>query len=207
MAALGYCRTSTADQVAGLEAQQRDLLAAGCDSLFSEQISSLAASRPELTRLLAALQPGDTLVVCKPDRLARSTVDLLRIVDDLRTRRIGLRILSMGLSTLDQGNPTTMLMLSILASVAQFERSIMLERQREGIIKAQADGKYRAVGSRSPTPQHIIDSVRRLVAEKKSNDEIMVALGIKRDMLFRVKRKLKAGGNSQLLSTDAACAA
>jgi DNA invertase Pin-like site-specific DNA recombinase len=139
---VGYARSSTVDQEAGFEAQLRDLKTAGCEKVFSEKVSSVAA-RPQMTAALGFLREGDTLVVTKPDRLARSTMDLLKIVADLKARKIGLRVLSMGLSTLDHSNPTTALMLSILGSVAEFERSLMLERQREGIAKAKADGKYK----------------------------------------------------------------
>lgn len=134
-------------------------------------------------------------------------MDLLRIVDDLKTRNVGLRILSMGLSTLDQSNPTTMLMLSILASVAQFERSLMLERQREGHAKARAEGKYKPTGSRSPMPQHLIDSVGRLIAENKTNREIMLELGLKPDTFFRAKKKLKANEYGHIPPPSEGCAA
>jgi DNA invertase Pin-like site-specific DNA recombinase len=139
---VGYARSSTVDQDAGFDAQLRDLKAVGCERVFSEEVSSVA-SRPQMEAALGFLREGDTLVVTKPDRLARSTMDLLKIVADLKARGIGLRVLSMGLSTLDQSNPTTTLTLSILGSVAEFERSLMLERQREGIAKAKADGKYK----------------------------------------------------------------
>src|ERR1700750_2164386 len=87
---------------------------------------------------------SDVLVVTKPDRLARSTADLLGIEADLGKRGVALVVKSMGLDTRGNGsNPTTRLQLTILAAVAQFEREIMLERQREGIAAAKAEGKYK----------------------------------------------------------------
>jgi DNA invertase Pin-like site-specific DNA recombinase len=86
---------------------------------------------------LAFLREGDVLRVTKPDRLARSTAELLSIEADLTKRGIGLVILSMGGERLDTGKPTSKLMLTILAGVATWEREIMLERQREGIAKAK----------------------------------------------------------------------
>src|SRR5689334_15803978 len=116
---VGYARTSTAEQDAGLEAQRRDLAAAGIEKLFDEQTSA-TGPRPVLEQALAFLREGDTLVVTKPCRLARSTGDLLRIVEDLEIRRIGLVILSMNGQKLDTRSPTSRLILTVLAAVAQF---------------------------------------------------------------------------------------
>ena len=139
---VGYARTSTIEQAAGLEAQKRDLIAAGCRGVFAEQVSS-AAQRGTLKECLAYLREGDTLVVTKPDRLARNTAELLTIEADLTKRGVGLLILSMGGQPLDTRNPTSRLMLTILGAVAAWEREIMLERQREGIARAKAAGKYK----------------------------------------------------------------
>jgi DNA invertase Pin-like site-specific DNA recombinase len=139
---VGYARTSTSDQHAGLAAQERDLRAAGAERVYSEQVSSVAA-RAKLDEALAFLREGDCLFVTKPDRLARSTATLLQIVDDLTGRGIGLVILSMGGERLDTRNPTSKLMLTLLGGVATWEREIMLERQREGIAAAKKAGKYK----------------------------------------------------------------
>ena len=93
---VGYARTSTYDQQAGLDAQIRDLKAAGCEELFSEQVSAVA-QRDRLKEALRFVRRNDTLVCCKPDRLARSTTDLLRI-DDLDRRGVGLIMLNHGRS-------------------------------------------------------------------------------------------------------------
>src|SRR6185503_19116940 len=89
------------------------------------------------------LREGDALVVTKPDRLARSTAALLMIEADLTKRGIGLVVLSLGGERLDTRNPTSKLMLTVLAGVATWEREIMLERQREGIARAKAAGAYK----------------------------------------------------------------
>src|ERR1700739_4828436 len=91
----GYPGVSTCDQQAGLDAQIRDLKTAGCEEIFSEQVSAVA-QRDRLKEALRFVRRGDTLVACKPDRPARSTTDLLRIVEDLDRRGIGLIMLSMG---------------------------------------------------------------------------------------------------------------
>lgn len=146
---IGYARTSTVEQVAGLDAQIRDLKAVGCDQIFSEQVSSVAHRR-ELDAALAAVSQGDTLVVSKPDRLARSTRQLLDIIEDLDRRDIGLVVLSMGGERIDSRSPTGKLMLTMLGAMAEFERNLMLERQREGIAAAKAGGRYlgRKTGAR-----------------------------------------------------------
>ena len=141
---IGYSRTSTTDQVAGFEAQKRDLEAAGCAEIFSEQVSAFQ-KRNELERLLRFIRKGDTLVVTKLDRLARSIPDLVRIVETLESKEATLCILNMNLNT---SSATGRLLLNLLASVAQVEVQIMRERQIEGIAAARAAGKYRG---RKPT--------------------------------------------------------
>jgi DNA invertase Pin-like site-specific DNA recombinase len=143
----GYARTSTAEQLAGLDAQVRELKTAGCTEVFSEQVSSVA-ERAQLNAALRFVRKGDTLIVTKADRLARSTANLLAIIGDLEARGVGLVILSLGGQQLDTRNPTSKLLLTMLGAVATFEREIMLERQREGIAAAAAAGKYKG---RAPT--------------------------------------------------------
>ena len=183
---VGYGRTSTMEQVAGLEAQERDLKAAGCERVFAERVSSMA-DRVGLLECLAFLRDGDALVVTKPDRLARSTMELLGIHADLEARKVGLVILSMGGERLDTRNPTSKLMLTILAGVATWEREIMLERQREGIAKAKAEGRYKG---RAPTAMRQAADVAQLKANGVTPTEIARQLGISRMSVYRV---LKAG--------------
>ena len=184
---VGYSRTSTAEQMAGLEAQTRDLTAAGCERTFAEQVSSVA-QRSELAECLQYLREGDVLVTTKPDRLARSTAELLAIEADLSRRGIGLIVLSMGGERLDTRNPTSKLMLTILAGVATWEREIMLERQREGIAAAKAAGAYRG---RAPTAMKQSAAVLRMRAEGVKPGVIAAGLGISRSSVYRV---LEAAG-------------
>ena len=177
---VGYARTSTMDQKAGLEAQLRDLEQAGCKKVFREEISSLAATRPQLEAALEWVRDGDVLVVTKLDRLARSVADLVAITGILKKKRVQLRILSMNLDT---GTPTGKLMVNLLGSIAEFERVLMLERQREGIAKAKAEGKY---PGRQPTARRKAIEVMRLRAEGKSASDIAKALGISRASVFRI---------------------
>ena len=176
---VGYARTSTWDQTAGLAAQQRDLKAAGAEKVFSEQASSVA-QRTKLNECLAFLRDGDALTVTKPDRLARSTTELLAIEADLSKRGVGLVVLSMGGERLDTRNPTSKLMLTILAGVATWEREIMLERQREGIAKAKAAGKYKG------RPVSIDAAQIRQLRATLGPAAIAKKLGIARSSVYRV---------------------
>ena len=153
---IGYARTSTIDQKAGLEAQLRDLKAAGCKKVFQEELSSVAARRPQLDAALEWVREGDILIVTKLDRLARSVADMVAITEALRKKGVGLRILAMNLDT---STPTGKLMVNLLGSIAEFERELMLERQREGIAKAKAEGKY---AGRQPTARRKAAEVLRL---------------------------------------------
>jgi DNA invertase Pin-like site-specific DNA recombinase len=179
---VGYARTSTADQVAGLEAQERDLKAAGAEKVFNEKVSSVA-QRAALKGCLEFLREGDVLVVSKPDRLARSTAELLTIEGDLSRRGIGLVVLSMGGERLDTRNPTSKLMLTILAGVACWEREVMLERQREGIAKAKAEGKYKG---RAPTVARQGEEIRAMVAAGVKPAHVARRLGVARSSVYRV---------------------
>jgi DNA invertase Pin-like site-specific DNA recombinase len=185
---VGYARTSTADQHAGLDAQVRDLRAAGAEEIFTEQVSSVA-TRARLADCLKFVRKGDVLAVTKPDRLARSTAELLAIEADLANRGVGLLILSMGGEKLDTRNPTSKLMLTILAGVATWEREIMLERQREGIAKAKAEGKYKG---RPPTARRQAGDVRRLVTEGVQKAEVARRLGISRMSVHRIMSDAEA---------------
>lgn len=180
---VGYARTSTIDQKAGLEAQLRDLELAGCNKIFREELSSVAIQRPQLAAALDYVREGDTFLVTKLDRLARSIADLVAITEALKEKGVALRILSMNLDT---ATPTGKLMLNLLGSIAEFERELMLERQREGIAKAKAAGKYRG---RAPTARRKAADVIRLKAEGKTGDQIATELEIGRASVFRILRE------------------
>lgn len=178
---IGYARTSTMDQVAGLEAQLRDLKAAGVEKIFEEQVSSVA-SRAQLDAALDFVRNGDVFVVTKIDRLARSVIGLCAIIQSLEAKGVALRILAMNLDT---GTPTGKLMLNVLASVAQFEREIMLERQQEGIMKAKADGVRLGKAPVKWTANQAAEA-RRMKEEGCSAKDIAAHFGIGRSTFYRL---------------------
>lgn len=181
-AVIGYARTSTADQHAGLDDQIAELKAAGCTRIFSEQVSSVDAARPQLQAALQFLRDGDEFVCTKPDRLARSTTELLRVVEELTQRGVRVRLLSMNIDT---NSATGKLLLTLMGAVASFEREIMLERQRAGIAKAKAEGKFKG---RAPTARAKAAEVHRLVAAGCKPAEIMKLTNISRASYYRIAK-------------------
>jgi DNA invertase Pin-like site-specific DNA recombinase len=177
---VGYARTSTMDQVAGIEAQLTELKAAGCEKVFREQVSSVG-KRGELEAAIEFCRDGDVFLCTKLDRLARSIADLGGIIARLERKKIALRILNLNLDT---STPTGKLMLNLLGSVAQFEREILLERQREGIAKAKREGKYRG---RKPTARAKADQVRKLLKEGTKPADVATQLSISRASVYRLR--------------------
>jgi len=125
---------------------------------------------------------GDTLIVTKLDRLARNIGHLMQIVDRLKDKGAHLQVLNLGIDT---STPTGKLMLTMLGGVAEFEREMMLERQREGIAKAKAEGKYKG---RKPTAREKADKVLALKAEGHGPVAIADELGISRSSVQRILR-------------------
>lgn len=189
---VGYGRTSTAEQEAGLAAQERDLLAAGCERVFTERVSSVA-KRDQLEAAMDYVREGDTLVVTKIDRMARSTSDMLALVTRLQGKGVNLVVLAMGGGPLDTATPTGKLMLTMLAAVAEFERALMLERQREGIAQAKADGRYKG---RAPTARRQGSEVLRLRGEGVTPTDIAKRLGMSRMSVYRIITPVTAGGKA-----------
>jgi DNA invertase Pin-like site-specific DNA recombinase len=176
---VGYARTSTVEQVAGFEAQIRELTAAGAEKVFQEQVSSVGA-RAQLDHAIDFVRDGDTFMVTKLDRLARSVGHLLAIAERLKNKNVALRILNMGVDT---STPTGALLLTMLGAVGEFERNMMLERQREGIAKAKSEGKYKG---RAPTARAKSADVRRMASEGLGAAEIGRRLGIHRASVYRI---------------------
>jgi DNA invertase Pin-like site-specific DNA recombinase len=176
---IGYARTSTVEQAAGMEAQRRELSAYGCEEMFEEQVSSVRR-REELDRCLKFARKGDSLVVTKLDRLARSIPDLVKIIERLEEKEATLIILAMNLDT---SSPTGRLLINLVGSIAQFEREIMLERQREGIAKAKDEGKYKG---RSATAQAKSDQVLDLHRAGTGASQIATQVGIGRASVYRI---------------------
>jgi DNA invertase Pin-like site-specific DNA recombinase len=176
---VGYARTSTIEQAAGFEAQLKRLKKVGCEKVFKEQVSSVG-EREQLQAALDYIRDGDTLVVTKLDRLARSTSDLLRVNEIVEKKGARLRILDLDLDT---STATGKLLLTMVGAIAAFERDLMLERQREGIAAAKAAGKYKG---RKATARAKADEVRALKHNGIGASAIARRLGIGRASVYRV---------------------
>ncbi len=186
---VGYARTSTAEQLAGLEGQLRDLEAAGCDKIFSEHCSAMKR-REKMEQVLEFVREGDVLIVTKLDRLARSLENFMDIVKILECKKVRLKVLGLDF---DSSSPTGKFILNNIAMVAQFEREMMLERQRDGIAKAKAQGKYKG---KPPLPQRVKDEVLRLVNTRIDKRAIANRLEISEGSVYKIIRDNKQKGSS-----------
>ena len=182
---IGYARVSTREQIAGYDAQIVELTNAGCTKIFKEKVSAVK-QRDQLEAALEFAREDDSLVVCKLDRLARSISDLCRIVESLDKKRVALKVLNINLDT---SSPTGKLMLNLLGSIFEFERSMMLERQRDGIFAAKQAGKYRG---RSPTARSKSEEVLALAAQRMTRQKIADELNIGIASVYRILAQHKA---------------
>ena len=179
---VGYARTSTVEQSASLTNQVKQLHDAGATKVFKEQVSSVA-QRDELEAALEYVRSGDTLIVCRLDRLARSTKHLLEIVDRLEAKQVALRILDMGGEAVDTRSAHGKLIITILGAMAAWERALLLERQREGIAAAKKRGAYQG---RKPTARAKSDEIIKLKKSGKGVAEIVGALSVSRASVYRI---------------------
>jgi DNA invertase Pin-like site-specific DNA recombinase len=136
MANFGYARVSTNGQ--DLAGQLAELETAGCSKIYREKISGAKTDRPELTKLLRAIGPGDVVIVSRLDRLARSTRDLLNVLDAIAKAKAGFR--SLKDTWADTTTPHGRLMLTVLGGLAEFERELIRARTSEGRVRAKARG-------------------------------------------------------------------
>lgn len=180
MKMIGYARVSTSGQT--LDAQLEQLEAAGCNPVFKETISGARSDRPGLKKALAALSDGDVLVVTRLDRLARSTRDLLDIVHTIETQDAKLKALAD--SWADTTTPTGKLILTVLGGLAEFERSLIVERTAEGRARAVRAG--RKLGRPHKLTKHQREAVVQFRQDGKSNAEIARLLDVSRSTISRI---------------------
>ncbi|MFD7080308.1 recombinase family protein [Streptomyces sp. NPDC059918] len=178
---IGYARVSTDEQDTQL--QHNALTDAGCVRIFTDKTSGKSTNRPELTAALDYLRPGDTLCVWKLDRFARSLIDLVTLVDSLAARRIGFKVLTGALASIDPNTPDGRLMLQVVGAMAEFERSLIKERTRAGLDAARAQGR---VGGRPAVMD--ADKLAAAKARKGKGESVTAiakALGVSRATLYR----------------------
>ena len=160
----GYARVSTSKQDYTIQVDA--LKAAGCETIFTEKVSGKSTNRTEFKRLMKAINPGDTVVVTKLDRLARSSRDLLNILHDLEEGGCG--FVSLGETWRDTTSDVGKLVVTIMSGIAEFERKLITARCEEGIAKARANGKNR--------PSALDVGQKRKIADRYAAGETMAAL-------------------------------
>ncbi len=175
---IGYARVSTAEQ--NLDLQREALTGAGCRKIFEDTISGTRAERPGLTQALDTLRTGDTLVVWKLDRLGRSVKQLVDLVAELRAEGIEFHSLTDAINT---GTPSGRFFFHVMASLAEMERELTVERTRAGLETARKLGR---TGGRKPkmTPSKI-ESARRLLASGTPPKDVAKNLGVSVPTLYR----------------------
>lgn len=179
---IGYVRVSTLEQNTGRQLEQ--LKAEHLDDVYEDHISGKSLERPELDRLRRHVRKGDTVVVYSMDRLARNLRDLRNLVDELTDRGIVVRFLKEHLEFTGEPNSTAKLMLNIMGAVAEFERELILERQREGIALAKAEGKYKG-GKFKLSAAKVRELNNRASAGNISKAALAREFGISRETLYQ----------------------
>ena len=177
---VGYARVSTADQ--NLDRQTDRLTTVGARRIFTDTITGSTHDRPGLDAALNYLRAGDTLTVVSMDRLARSLRDLYTLVDELTASGVRVQFLQEGQIYSDDPSPSSRLLLGMLGAVAEFERSIIRERQADGIARAKARGVYKG---RTPVPAEKIAQARELISRGVPKARVARDLGISRSSLYK----------------------
>lgn len=178
----GYARVSTVSQ--DLEAQLQALQKEGCDEIYSEKFTGTKADRPQFNELLERIETGDTLVVTKLDRFARSTTDAIETVKKLFEKGVKVHVLNMGLV---EDTPTGNLIFTVMSAFAQFERDMIVERTQEGKAIARQREDFREGRPNKYSKKQIEHALGLLVSHSYKEVENMT--GISKSTLIRAKRK------------------
>ncbi len=175
---IGYARVSTQDQ--NLDLQSEALTKAGCERIFNDKISGSRTERPELTKALEMLREGDTLVVWKLDRLGRSVKNLVDLVGELHQQGIQFKSLT---DAIDTGTPSGRFFFHVMASLAEMERELTVERTRAGLEVARQLG--RKGGRRRQMTESKIESAKKLLANGVPPRDVATNLGVSVPTLYR----------------------
>lgn len=183
---IGYARVSTKEQMDSLTAQEKTLREAGCKEVYKEVASGVKTKRPEFLAALRSSREGDTLVVTRLDRLGRSTLETLRTVQEIDARGVQVKALDLDLDT---RTPSGRMVLSVISSLAQWERDTLVERTKEGLAHARANGRP---GGRPPA---LTDSQREaaIAALEKGMSITQAAqtFGVSSSTISRLKRQIR----------------
>jgi DNA invertase Pin-like site-specific DNA recombinase len=177
---IGYQRVSTVDQNT-----DRQLDGIELDKMFTDKASGKDTNRPQLEHAIEYVRDGDTLVVHSMDRLARNLEDLRRIVRELTGQGVRVEFVKESLNFTGEDSPMNTLLLSMLGAVAEFERSMILERQREGIAIAKVAGKYK--GRKASLSQTQASELRARLGKGESVTALATEYGVSRQTVYNYK--------------------
>lgn len=178
----GYARVSTVQQ--DLECQLQDLNREGCDKIYKDKWTGTNKERPELQKLLKTLKNGDTLIITKLDRLARSAIEGIQIIENLFKRGIRVHVLNMGMV---EGTPTGRVIFQVMLAFAQFERDMIVERTQEGKAIARQNPNFREGRPKIYSKQQIDLAVT--LKETHTYKQVERMTGISKSTLIRARRK------------------
>lgn len=181
----GYARVSTLHQ--DLEAQLQALEKEGCEKIYSDKFTGTKTDRPQFSKLLQELKEGDTLVVTKLDRFARTTADGINTIKSLFEKGIKVHVLNMGLV---EDTPTGKLILSVMLAFAEFERDMIVERTQEGKAIAKQRDDFREGRPNKFSKKQIEHALKLL--ETCSYKQVEDVTGISKSTLIRAKKRLEA---------------
>lgn len=184
----GYARVSTLGQ--DLEGQIQTLENEGCEQIYSEKFTGTKADRPQFQELLSIVQEGDTIVVTKLDRFARSAGDAIQVIRELFDKGVKVHILNMGLI---ENTPTGKLIFTIMSGFAEFERDMIVERTQEGKAIARQRDDFREGRPKKFSRKQIEHALKML--ETHSYKEVEETTGISKSTLIRAKKRLGGGIN------------
>ena len=183
---VGYVRVSSLDQNPDRQLENLKL-----DRVFIDKASGRDTVRTQLTEMLAYVREGDTIVVHSMDRLARNLLDLRTIVQDLTRRGVRVEFVKEALTFTGDDSPMSHLLLSVMGAVAEFERELIRERQREGIAMAKKRGAYK--GRRKALNKVQIEELSRRIDAGESKADLLQEFGITRQTLYRYLGGNRAG--------------
>ncbi len=181
---IGYARVSTKRQGESLETQRETLDNVGCEKVFTDQISGAKSKRPGLDAALEYMRTDDVLVVTRLDRLGRTVLDTLKTIDELAQRGVRVKILD---PELDTGTKEGKLMVTIMSGLAQWERDLLIERTREGVAHARAQG--RVGGPKPKLNGEQIEAVKAAVSSGQPVAAVARSFGVSRPTIYRVLEK------------------
>lgn len=181
---IGYIRVSTVDQNPDRQLQGIEL-----DEKFIDYASGKDIKRPKLEAMLHFARKGDLIIVHSADRLSRNPLDLRNLIDNLTSKGIHIEFVKEGWKFTGNDSPLTKLLLGVISHIAEFERELLLERQREGIAEAKKAGKYKG-GKRKINPEKI-EILKQCLIKAKKKSEIAKEMGLSKSSFYRYLNEIK----------------